>query len=116
MGEPSGSHYCALQPQAPLLWRGWSMLLPPFFKTFTNIIKAKAVGRKALGAHKRSSLVHKADCFSIPGLELHLCLKGTSGLRASYPRDPKQPVRRLFPVSRGAAGAGGDGVSLNAHH
>lgn len=36
-------------------------LLPPF----ANIIKAKAVGRKALGGHKRYSLGHKADCFSI---------------------------------------------------
>lgn len=40
-------------------------LLPPLPKTFANRIKAKAVGRKALGAHKRYSLGHKADCSSI---------------------------------------------------
>lgn len=112
--QSSGSHDCALQPQAPLLWRGWSILLPPPTpKTFTNIIKAQAVGRKALGAHKPYSLGHKADCSSILRLELHLCLKGTSGLWVSHPRDPKRSVRRLSPGSRGAAGAGG---SLGTKH
>lgn len=111
--QPSGSQDCALQPPAPLLWRGWSILQPPLPKTLTNIIIAKALGRTALGAHKRYSLGHKADCSSILGLELHLCLKGTSGLWAHHPRDPKRPVRRLSPVSRGAAGVEG---FLSADH
>lgn len=90
----------------------WSIFLPPLLKIFTNIVNAKAVGRKALGAHKRYSLGHKADGSSIFSQELHFLLKGISGLWASYPRDPKRPVCRLSLVFRGATGASGAGVFL----
>lgn len=82
-------------------------LLPPLPKTFTNKIKAKGWQKGVRRAQALQLGAQGRLLLYALGLELHLCLKGTSGLWAGNPWDPKRPVRRLSPGSRGPAGARG---------